>query len=125
MSHAAKILIVEDNEMSMKMAKTLLQVAGYDTLEADNADLGIRLAREHHPNLILMDMHLPQKSGYEASQELKSDPETGNIPIIAFTALAMREEQQRALAHGCAGVISKPIDIRHFAQTVAEFLKNL
>ncbi|HEY9687425.1 MAG TPA: ATP-binding protein [Coleofasciculaceae cyanobacterium] len=122
MSQNGTILIVEDNEMSLKMAQSLLQLAGYATLEASNAEVGIHLAKEHLPNLILMDMHLPVKSGYEASQELKSLPETESIPIVAFTALAMEGEQKRAISHGCTGVISKPIDIKSFAQTVESFI---
>ena len=124
MSQNGTILIVEDNEMSLEMAKNLLQRAGFNTLEAPNADRGIHLAREYHPNLILMDMHLPLKSGYEASLELKADFNTRHIPIVAFTALAMAEEQQRAIAHGCTGVISKPINIKQFAQTVECFLST-
>lgn len=123
MSRNGTILIIEDNEMSLKMAKTLLQIAGYATLEARNAETGIHMAKEHLPNLILMDMHLPVKSGYEASQELRAMPETESIPIVAFTALAMEEEQKKALAHGCAGVICKPIDIKSFAQTIESFLE--
>jgi CheY-like chemotaxis protein len=122
-SQNGTILIVEDNEMSLKMAQSLLQLAGYATLEASNAEVGIHLAKEHLPNLILMDMHLPVKSGYEASQELKSLPETERIPIVAFTALAMEGEQRRAISHGCTGVISKPIDIKSFAHTVESFMK--
>lgn len=117
------ILIVEDNELSLEMAKILLQAAGYKTLEATNAEAGIHLAKEHLPALILMDMHLPVKSGYEATRELKTIPETEHIPIVAFTALAMEEEQKRALAYGCAGVINKPIDIQNFADTVGSFIK--
>lgn len=122
MSQSGTVLIVEDNELSLKMARSLLQNEGYKTLEASNADAGIRLARDHQPNLILMDMHLPVKSGYEASQELKKIPETRDIPIVAFTALAMEEEQKRALDQGCSGVISKPINIRNFAQSVETFM---
>lgn len=122
MSQNSTILIVEDNEMSLKMAKSLLQLAGYNTLEAENADQGIELARQHLPNLILLDMNLPMKSGYEASRELKADPKTGSIPIVAFTALAMQEEQERALANGCVGVISKPIDIKQFPKMIENFL---
>jgi two-component system cell cycle response regulator DivK len=106
------------------MAQCLLYIAGYQILEAKNADEGIHLARSFHPDLILMDIHLPIKSGYEASKELKNYPETSTIPIVAFTSLAMGNEQKRALAHGCVGVITKPIDIKQFAKTVGSFLNS-
>lgn len=124
MSNNGTILIVEDNEMSLKMAQSLLQLSGYKTLEAMNADSGIALAREHLPDLILMDMHLPVKSGYEACEELKARPGTSQIPIVAFTALAMREEQEKAISHGCVGVITKPIEVKQFAHSIQGFLQT-
>ncbi len=124
MSDNGTILIVEDNEMSLKMAQSLLQLSGYNTLEATNADSGIALAREHLPDLILMDMHLPVKSGYEACEELKARAGTSQIPIVAFTALAMQEEQEKAISHGCVGVITKPIEVKQFAHSIQGFLQT-
>ncbi len=106
------------------MAQSLLQLSGYLTIEAPTADIGILLAQEHLPDLILMDMHLPVKSGYEACQELKSLSKTAHIPIVAFTALAMQEEQQKAINSGCAGVITKPIDVKNFPNIIQQFLNN-
>jgi CheY-like chemotaxis protein len=122
MKHSAKILVVEDNVLNLKMAKKLLEIAGYQTIDAANADDSIRLAIQQSPDLILMDMHMPGKNGYVASKELKSIPQTAHIPIVAFTALAMPEEQKKAIEHGCVGIISKPIDAVNFAKTVGSFL---
>lgn len=116
------ILIIEDNQLNLDMARDLLERAGFQTLEAEDADIGIRLAKEKQPNLILMDMHLPILNGYEASKILKTDPKTRNIPIVGFTALAMEEDQKRAIEHGCMGVIAKPIDVDRFAEMVAAYL---
>jgi two-component system cell cycle response regulator DivK len=118
------VLIIEDNELNLDLAKELLEEIGFETMEAEDADTGIQLAKKYHPDLILMDMHLPNKNGYEASKTLKLDTETKDIPIVAFTALAMKEEKVRAMAYGCSGLISKPIDVDHFAETVAAFLPN-
>lgn len=124
MTSKGTILIVEDNELNVEMVKELLEEVGFQTLEADDTETGIQLAKQEHPDLILMDIYLPGQNGYEASQALKSDPETYDIPIVAFTALAMDKDRQRAEAAGCIGVISKPIDIDHFAETVASYLQN-
>ena len=118
------ILIVEDNELNIEMAKELLEEVGFQTLEAEDADASIKLAKQEHPDLILMDIYLPGQNGYEASRTLKSDPETQDIPIVAFSALAMQKDRQRAEAAGCIGVISKPIDVDTFALTVASFLSS-
>lgn len=123
MFHTGTVLIIEDNISNMMMAKDLLEMAGFKTLQAENADIGVKLAREQHPDLILMDMHLPIMDGYEASRILKSDPETQDIVIVGFTALAMEEEKEKAFAHGCSGIISKPIEVDHFTDTIAGFIK--
>jgi len=108
----------------MQMAKDLLNLAGFATLEAPDAITGISLAQDRHPDLILMDMHLPLCDGYEATRRLKAEPTTHNIPVLAFTALAMENEQKRALDAGCIGVICKPIDVETFAQTVSTYLPH-
>jgi CheY-like chemotaxis protein len=112
------VLVVEDNEINQEIAVFLLKQAGFATVSAEDADEGIRLAKSSNPDLILMDIHLPGKDGYEAAHILKSIPQFLNVPIIAFTALAMPEDHKRALAHGCDGIICKPIDIDSFANTV-------
>jgi CheY-like chemotaxis protein len=122
MKHKGTILIVEDNTLNSEMIKELLEEVGYETLEAQDADAGLRQAKQKHPDLILMDIYMPGKNGYEATRSLKSDPETQDIPILAFTALAMEKDRQRAEAAGCIGVISKPIDVDTFASKVTSYL---
>jgi two-component system cell cycle response regulator DivK len=119
---AATVLIIEDNPLSQEMAVELLEMAGFKVLVASDAETGIQTAKAQHPELILMDLHLPGKSGYDATTALKADPDTHDIVIIGFTAYVMAEEQERAKARGCAGVISKPIDVDRFAQMVGQYL---
>ncbi len=116
------ILIVEDNEMNMDIASRLLEWQQYKVLKAIDGDMGIALAKKHMPDLILMDMHLPYKDGFEISELLKNDPQTQHIKIIAFTALVMEKDREKALVSGCAGIISKPIDVENFVSTVALYL---
>lgn len=116
------ILVIEDNLLNLDMACELLEAAGFRTFHAEDALTGIKIAKEIVPDLILMDLHLPYTDGFMATQMIKADPLLTNIPIVAFTALAMREDQERALTAGCSGVISKPIDINKFASTVASYL---
>jgi CheY-like chemotaxis protein len=118
------ILLIEDNELNLDMAKSLLQNAGFHTLEAEDAANGIRIARECQPDLILMDIHLPIMNGYEACRIIKSEPLIASIPIVAFTAHAMEEEAQKALDYGCSGIISKPIDVDQFPKQIAGFLNT-
>ncbi len=122
MSNKGKILVIEDNRLNFDMACELLDLAGFETFFAEDAINGIKTARDVHPDLILMDLHMPYTDGFTATQTIKSDPDLKAIPIVAFTALAMREEQEKALAVGCSGVISKPIDVSHFAETVEDYL---
>lgn len=122
MTAKGTVLIIEDNVLNLDMARRLLEKGGYETLQAEEADTGIRLAQDQKPDLILMDMHLPIRNGYEASRILKSDDRTRDIPIVAFTALAMEEEQEKALDSGCSGIISKPINVDTFAETVGSFM---
>lgn len=122
MVNQSTILIVEDNDYNLQIAVELLKREGYRTLEAQDVDTGIMLARQQHPDLILMDMYLPFKDGYEATRIIKADPQTRDIPVVAFTALAMPDDCRRAQAAGCVGVISKPIVVDTFAQTVESYL---
>lgn len=115
------VLIIEDNESNLDIAQVLLEDAGFSTLAADNAEVGIKLALMNSPDVILMDMHLPDIDGYTAVRALKSIPEVQNIPIVAFTAQAMPEEHKKALAIGCSGVICKPIDITKFPGQVEAY----
>ena len=121
-SAAKRILIVEDNELNRKLLRDTLAAYGYQTITADHGAAALALAREHHPDLILMDLQLPDISGFEAVRLLKQHPETGAIPIVAVTAFAMDGDERKALTSGCDAYVSKPIQIREFVATVARFV---
>jgi two-component system cell cycle response regulator DivK len=118
----AKVLIVEDNLANMKLAAFLLQSAGHTVLSATDAEVGLTLARDEHPNLILMDIQLPGMDGLEATALLKRDDATRAIPVIALTALAMKGDEERIRAAGCDGYIAKPMAYRDFLATIAAHL---
>ena len=118
------ILIVEDNEKNLKLARDVLQFRGFRTLEASTAERGIELATEHHPDLVLMDYQLPGMNGVEALERLRAQPATADIPVVALTASAMREDRERFLTAGFDGYLTKPIDVREFGNQVRSFLKN-
>lgn len=119
-----KILIIEDNLMNMELATDLLEAAGYVVIQAGIAEKGIELARAGSPDLILMDISLPGMDGLEATRVLKQDPATKDISVVAMTAHAMKGDEEKALAAGCAGYITKPIDTRAFSKTVARFIDS-
>ena len=116
------ILIVEDNPMNLKLIRDILQIQGYEILEAETGEAGIELARERHPALILMDVNLPQMDGREAMEILKADTDTHQIPIIAVTSFAMKGDRETLLAAGFDGYISKPIDIKELPREVESYL---
>jgi two-component system cell cycle response regulator DivK len=118
----SKILVVEDNVTNMKLSTFLLESADHEVIPAVNAETGLTLARESHPDLILMDIQLPGMDGLEATALLKADEATRHIPVIALTALAMKGDEQRILAAGCDGYIAKPLDYKNFLMTVATTL---
>jgi CheY-like chemotaxis protein len=118
----AKILIVEDNPANLELATDLLESLGHVILPAETAEDGIQLATDALPDLILMDVALPGMDGLTATARLKGDPRTRRIPIVALTAHAMAGDEARALAAGCVGYITKPIDTRGFPATVRRFL---
>jgi two-component system, cell cycle response regulator DivK len=122
MSDGALILIIEDNPRNLKLARDILNHAGYETVEADNAEDGLALARARHPDLVLMDVQLPGMDGVQALSRLRSDPETCNIPVIALTAFAMKDDQERFLAAGFDRYVAKPLDIRESPRQVAAAL---
>lgn len=105
----AKILVVEDNPANMRLVCLLLQKAGHVALSAVDAETGLTLARDARPDLILMDVQLPGMDGLAATALLKADPATSAIPIIALTAMAMKEDQERTRAAGCDAYIAKPL----------------
>jgi two-component system cell cycle response regulator DivK len=115
----AKVLIVEDNPANMALAVFLLESAGHTVLSATDAEAGLTLARDEHPNLILMDIQLPGMDGLEATALLKRDETTRAIPVIALTALAMKGDEERIRAAGCDGYIAKPMRYQEFLATIA------
>ena len=120
----AKILIVEDNAANMKLACLLLENAGHTTLSAVDAEIGLTLARSEGPDLILMDIQLPGMDGLALTRQLKADPTTRDIFVVALTAYAMKGDSERVLAAGCDGYIAKPIDTRALAARIGEFLRR-
>ena len=124
MKPKAKVLIIEDNPLNMELAADLLEVDGYEVLQATTAERGIQLARSLLPDLILMDTSLPGMDGLQATQILKSDASTQHIPVISLTANAMKGDEQTALAAGALAYVTKPIDTRTFVKDISQFLEN-
>lgn len=119
-----KILIVEDNELSMKLANDLLEFQGYEILQATLGGDAIRITRESHPDLVLLDLQLSDMSGLEVARTLKADAATQAIPIVALTAFAMQGDEENARQAGCDGYITKPIRVREFLRTIETFLAS-
>ena len=115
------ILIVEDNDKNLKLARDLLQHDGFRTLEAGTAEAAITLAEQHAPDVILMDIQLPDMDGVKALGRLRGLAATGSIPVVALTAFAMASDRERLLAAGFDGYLAKPIDIHDFSDRVREF----
>lgn len=121
---ADKILIVEDNEINRSMFGSLLGASGYDTIEADNGAQALTMIRKEKPNLILMDIQLPELSGTEVTRQIKADPELRNIPIIAVTAFGLKEDEERIRNSGVDEYILKPISIVPFLDTIRKHLEK-
>jgi len=119
---AKTILIVEDNELNMKLFNDLLQAHGYETVQTMDGREAIGLAREHNPNLILMDIQLPEISGLEVTKMIKADDDLKDIPVIAVTAFAMKGDEEKIREGGCEGYIAKPISVPKFLETITSFL---
>ncbi|MCB1504013.1 MAG: response regulator [Hyphomicrobiaceae bacterium] len=119
---AKTVLIVEDNELNMKLFHDLLDVNGYATIQTRNGLEVIDLARMHRPDLILMDIQLPEISGLEVTKWLKNDEQLADIPVIAVTAFAMKGDEERIRSGGCEAYISKPISVVTFLETVRRFI---
>ena len=117
-----KVLIVEDNELNMKLFHDLLDSQGYETLQTREGLQALALARLHRPDLILMDIQLPEISGLEVTKWLKDDEELSHIPVIAVTAFAMKGDEERIRQGGCEAYISKPISVMHFLDTIRQHL---
>ena len=116
------VLIVEDNELNMKLFHDLLDAHGYKTLQTRNGMEALALAREHRPDLILMDIQLPEVSGLEVTKWLKEDDQLRQIPVVAVTAFAMKGDEERIREGGCEAYISKPISVTMFLDTVKQFI---
>ncbi len=119
------ILIVEDNERNLKLVRDILQFKGYRTLEAGNAPDGIALALAHLPHLILMDIQLPGMDGVTALGQLRAEPRTAIIPVIALTASAMKEDMERFLVAGFDGYLAKPINVKEFPDQVRQYCERV
>ncbi len=122
MGMAKTVLIVEDNELNMKLFHDLLEAHGYGTVATRNGVEAIDLARKHRPDLILMDIQLPEVSGLEVTKWIKDDPELHAIPVIAITAFAMKGDEERIRQGGCEAYLSKPISVAKFIETIRQFL---
>ena len=117
-----RVMIVEDNELNMKLFRDLIEASGYETIQTRNGMEALDLARKHRPDLILMDIQLPEVSGLEVTKWLKEDDELHVIPVIAVTAFAMKGDEERIREGGCEAYISKPISVSMFLDTVRQFI---
>ena len=115
-------LIVEDNALNLKLIRDLLEASDIATLQTKDGTRALEMVREHRPDIILMDIQLPDVSGLDVTRQLKADPELCDIPIIAVTALALRGDEERVLEAGCDAYISKPISVAKFLAEVKKFL---
>jgi CheY-like chemotaxis protein len=120
----ARVLVIEDNPLNLELVRDILTNAGYDVLEAADGVAGVEIALVEKPDLVLMDLQLPGMDGLEATRRLRSDPALRKTAIVALTAHAMRGEEERAIAAGCDGFITKPIRVREFAGLVATYLRQ-
>jgi CheY-like chemotaxis protein len=117
-----KVLIIEDNELNLKLVKSLLKLGEFETIEAKTAEKGIRIASDHQPDLILMDIQLPGMDGLEATRQIKKDDDLKAIPVVALTSYAMQGDEQKAIESGCTGYITKPIDTRSFLTKIEQWI---
>ena len=114
------VLIVEDNEKNLKLVRDVLQVKGYQTIEAGTAEDGLKLARERMPDLVLMDIQLPGMNGIDALKALRADPATAAIPVVAITASVMQNDRQQIVGAGFDGFIEKPVNLKNLLDTVQQ-----
>ena len=118
------VLIVEDNELNMKLLNDLLEAHGYATVQTRNGVEAIDLARQHRPDLILMDIQLPEVSGLQVTQWIKDDEDLRHIPVIAITAFAMKGDEEKIRQGGCEAYLSKPISVVKVLETVRNYLDD-
>ena len=119
-----RILVVEDNPLNLKLVRDVLTVSGYEVVAAPSGEEGVTLAQTCEPDLVLMDIQLPGIDGYEALRLLRQDPRLGGVPVVAVTAFAMREDQERTAREGFDGYLSKPISVRALPSQVDDFLSH-
>ena len=124
MSAGVQVLVVEDNEKNMKLFRDVLHASGYRTLEAATGERAVELVFEHRPDLVLMDIQLPDIDGIEALSRLRADGRTSSVPVLALTAQAMEGDRERFLAAGFDGYLSKPVDIAEFVATVKRYCED-
>jgi len=118
------VLIVEDNEKNMKLARDILQAKGYETVEAVTGEEGVKLAKEKKPDLVLMDIQLPGMNGIEAFKQLRADAKTARIPVIALTASVTPSDRSQITAAGFDAFVSKPISLKEFVATVKRLVEG-
>ncbi len=123
MVEKTKVLIIDDKPNNLEMTKDILEFAGYEALTANNAKNGIEMMRKSHPDLVLLDILMPEMDGYEAVRVIRSDDKIKQIPILAYTALATGINRDKALEYGCVDVITKPIDIDNFYKVIKTYTK--
>jgi two-component system, cell cycle response regulator DivK len=121
---AKTVLIVEDNELNMKLFNDLLESRGCRTIQTRNGVEAVELARQHRPDLILMDIQLPEVSGLQVTQWLKDDEELRSIPVVAVTAFAMKGDEEKIRQGGCEAYLSKPISVVKFFETIDNYLRD-
>jgi two-component system cell cycle response regulator DivK len=119
---AKTVLIVEDNELNMKLFRDLLEAHGYQTVGTNKGTEALDLVRRYHPDLILMDIQLPEVSGLDVTRWIKNDPDLQAIPVVAVTAFAMKGDEERIREGGCEAYLSKPISVGKFIETVRRFI---
>ena len=118
------VLIIEDNDKNLELVRDILQAKGYDTLEAGTAESGLKIARAHAPDLILMDIQLPGMNGIEGLRALRAEPVTAGIPVVAITASVMLADREQIMRAGFNGFIEKPITVRSFLEVVEGVLQT-
>ena len=116
------ILVIEDNELNMKLVRSLLKIGNYEIIEAVDAETGIKLTRKHSPDLVLMDIQLPGMDGLRATRIIKEDPDLKRIPVVAVTSYAMQGDDVKATEAGCVGYITKPINTKEFLKTIERYI---
>ncbi len=117
-----RVLVVEDNPLNLKLVRDVLRAAGYEVAEAGSGEEGLRVAHESPPDIVLMDLQLPGIDGVETLRRLRLDPAVADVPVVAVTAFAMREDRERAYADGFDGYLAKPISVRALPSQVGRFL---